>query len=96
VAQVERQGCAIILSGQWPAKIGKGLLFISFNVEPDSIAGQVAALDALRAELQAKGVNVKDGNWGYRLLVIDDPDGNQLYFNYPNQGADSRGQTVEG
>jgi hypothetical protein len=25
--------------------------------------------------------------WGYRLLVVDDPDGNQLFFNYPNETA---------
>jgi hypothetical protein len=49
----------------------------------------VAALDALRAELEAKGVPVKEGSWGYRLLVVDDPDGNQLFFNYPNRGGAS-------
>ena len=32
-----------------------------------------------------RGVSVKDGHWGYRLLVVDDPDGNQLFFNYPNE-----------
>jgi catechol 2,3-dioxygenase-like lactoylglutathione lyase family enzyme len=84
VAQVERQGCALILSHQWPEKIGKGLMFISLNAEPET---QVAALDALRAELEAKGVPVKDGSWGYRLLVVDDPDGNQLFFNYPSETA---------
>jgi predicted amidohydrolase len=26
---------------------------------------------------------VKDGQWGYRLMVIADPDGNELYFPYP-------------
>jgi catechol 2,3-dioxygenase-like lactoylglutathione lyase family enzyme len=82
VAQVERQGCALILSSQWPEKVGKGLMFISLNGEPRA---QVAALDGLRAELEAKGVVVKDGSWGFRLLVVDDPDGNQLYFNYPNE-----------
>ena len=41
--------------------------------------------DALRAELEAKGVSVKEGSWGYRLLVIDDLDGNQLFLNHPNQ-----------
>jgi catechol 2,3-dioxygenase-like lactoylglutathione lyase family enzyme len=81
VAQVDRQGCALILADTWPEKIGKGLIFISLNVELDM---QVAALDALRAELEAKGVAVKEGSWGYRLLVVDDPDGNQLFFNYPN------------
>jgi uncharacterized glyoxalase superfamily protein PhnB len=85
VAQVERQGCALILSSHWPEKIGKGLLFISLNVDPDTHEAQVAALDALRAELEANGVSVKDGSWGYRLLVVDDPDGNQLSFNYPNE-----------
>ncbi len=39
VAQIERQGCALILSSQWPDKVGKGLMFISLDVE---------VLDALR------------------------------------------------
>lgn len=87
VAQVDRQGCAIILSKSWPEKIGKGLLFISLNVEPPTPEVATAALDQLRAELEAKGVAVKDGRWGYRLLVVSDPDGNQLLFNYPNEAA---------
>ena len=87
VAQVERQGCALILADTWPEKIGKGLMFISLNAEPKT---QVAALDALRAELEAKGVPVKEGSWGYRLLVVDDPDGNQLFFNYPNETASAK------
>ena len=80
VAQVDGQGCALILADTWPEKIGKGLMFISLNFEPEA---QVAAIDALRAEFEAKGVAVKEGSWGYRLLVVDDPDGNQLFFNYP-------------
>jgi catechol 2,3-dioxygenase-like lactoylglutathione lyase family enzyme len=97
VAQVDRQGCALILSSQWPEKIGKALMFISLNVEPQTSEkttierttreAAVAALDALRAELEAKGAPVKDGRWGYRLLVVDDPDGNQLFFNYPSETA---------
>lgn len=85
VAQVDRDGCALILSEQWPDKVGKGLMFISLNVEPETTQAYVAALDALRVELEARGATVKDGHWGYRLLVVEDPDGNQLYFNYPNQ-----------
>ena len=85
VAQVDRQGCALILSSQWPGKVGKGLMFISLNVEPSTREAEAAALDALRAELEGRGVAVKDGSWGYRLLVVDDPDGNQLYFNYPHE-----------
>jgi catechol 2,3-dioxygenase-like lactoylglutathione lyase family enzyme len=87
VAQVDRQGCALILSDQWPEKVGKGLMFISLNVEPETREAAVAGLDALRAELEAKGVSVKEGTWGYRLLVVDDLDGNQIFFNYPNETA---------
>ena len=74
VAQVERQGCELILSSQWPDKVGKGLMFISLDV---------GVLESLRAELEGRGVAVKDGQWGYRLMVIVDPDGNELYFPYP-------------
>lgn len=87
VAQVEREGCALILADTWPQKIGKGLIFISLNLEPEA---QIAALNALRAELEAKSVPVKDGSWGYRLLVVDDPDGNQLFFNYPAESASAK------
>ena len=87
VAQVERQGCALILSDHWPQKVGKGLMFISMNVEQGTREAQIAALDALRAEFEAKGVPVKEGSWGYRLLVVDDPDANQLFFSYPSEIA---------
>jgi len=90
VAQVDRQSCAIILCDMWPEKIGKGLLFISLNVEPPTPAAENAAVDALRIELESRGVQVKDGSWGYRLLVVDDPDGNQLFFNYSNEDASSK------
>jgi uncharacterized glyoxalase superfamily protein PhnB len=90
VAQVDRQGCALILADTWPEKIGKGLMFISLNVEPATREAQVVALDALRAELEANGVAVKDGSWGYRLLVVDDLDGNQLFFNYPGETASGK------
>jgi catechol 2,3-dioxygenase-like lactoylglutathione lyase family enzyme len=87
VAQVDRQDCALILADTWPEKIGKGLIFISLNVEPATSEAAGAAVDALRAELEAKGVSVKEGSWGYRLLVVDDLDGNQLFFNYPAETA---------
>ena len=87
VAQVERQGCALILADTWPEKIGKGLMFISLNVEPVT---QVAELNALRAELETKGDSVKEGSWSYRLLVVDDPDGNRLFFDYPAETASGK------
>ena len=93
VAQVDRQGCALILSDQWPEKVGKGLMFVSLNVDPPTHEAAVAALDALRVEFETRGAPVKDGSWGYKLLVIDDLDGNQLFFNYPHEPAP--GNTVE-
>jgi catechol 2,3-dioxygenase-like lactoylglutathione lyase family enzyme len=78
VAQVERDGCALIFSCQWPEKRGKGLMFISLG------DGALDTMNAARSELEARGAPVKDGRWGYRLFVIDDPDGNQLFFNYPS------------
>lgn len=82
VAQVERSGCELILSSQWPEKAGKGLMFISLNPE---------VLHALRAELEGRGVTVKDGRWGYRLMAISDPDGNELYFPYPAESSEAQG-----
>jgi hypothetical protein len=71
-------------------KIGKALMFVSLNVEPATSDAAIAAVDTLRAELEAKGVLVKEGSWGYRLLVVDDPDGNQLFFNYPSEAASGK------
>ena len=29
-------------------------------------------------------MNVEEGKWGYRVLIVQDPDGNELYFPYPD------------
>jgi catechol 2,3-dioxygenase-like lactoylglutathione lyase family enzyme len=60
VAQVDRDGCALILSQHWPEKVGKGLMFISLNVEPETRELYVAALDDLRAEFESRGTAVTD------------------------------------
>ena len=92
VAQVDRLGCALILSEHWPEKVGKGLMFISLNVEPATHEAEVAAVDALRVEFEGRGLPVKEGHWGYRVLVVEDLDGNQLFFPYPNEpGVDPEG-----
>jgi len=96
VAQVDRQGCALILADTWPEKVGKGLMFISLNFETEGRETAIEALDALRVELEAKGIQVKEGLWGYRLLVVDDPDGNQLFFNYPKEIAPGKIATDDG
>src|SRR4051812_34193866 len=78
VAQVDRSDCELILSSQEPDKTGRGRMFISLDLE---------VLHAVRAELEARGVAVENGNWGYELMVVRDPDGNELYFPYPSAGA---------
>src|SRR5687768_1416453 len=68
VAQVDRRSCELILSSQEPDRTGRGRMFISLDV---------AALEAVRAELEGRGVAVEDGRWGYRLMIVRDPDGNE-------------------
>ena len=86
VAQVDRQGCALIFSSQWPEKVSNGLMFISLGAD--------VALDKLRAELESKGVDVKDGWWGYPLLVVRDPDGNELLFQLPRRQRTARRRSM--
>jgi catechol 2,3-dioxygenase-like lactoylglutathione lyase family enzyme len=74
VAQADREGCEMILCSQWPEKVGKGMLFVSLSE---------AAYAALPGEFAAKGVTAREGWWGYRTLVVTDPDGNELYFPDP-------------
>src|SRR5262245_3327494 len=73
IAQVSRPGVEFIMTAQWPDKAGTSVMFI--EVTPD-------VLDALHTDLEARGVKVQDGEWGYRLMVIADPDGNQFWFAY--------------
>jgi uncharacterized glyoxalase superfamily protein PhnB len=98
VAQVDRQGYALIFSSQRPDKVGKGLMFISLNIDAalDELRTEVArALDNLRAEFEGRGVNVEEGWWGYRLLVVHDPDGNELDFNYTSDDEASGGDKTK-
>lgn len=75
IAQVAREDCEIILSSQWPEKNGKGMLFISLTT---------ADYAALSGDLAANGVTAKQGWWGYRVLIVTDLDGNELYFPDPD------------
>ena len=74
IVQVSRQGCELILSDQWPEEAGRGLIFISLDRSEFAPAMQ---------ELAERGVDLKSGRWGHDLLVVEDPDGNRLWFPHP-------------
>lgn len=74
IVQVSRQGCEVILTDQWPDEAGGGRLFIS--LDPADFA-------AMQSELAGRGVDLRPGVWGYQLLVVEDPDGNRLWFPHP-------------
>lgn len=84
VAQVDRNGCELILSSQWPENVGSGLIFIS--LDPNDIL-------VVRRSFERQGVAVKDGSWGYRLMIVEDPDGNLLYFPIGEEKADAARET---
>ena len=77
IVQVSRQGCELILTDQWPDEAGRGLTFIS--LDPPEFA-------AAKQELAGRGVELKSGRWGYDLMVVEDPDGNRLWFPHPDPG----------
>ena len=80
VGQVNRDDCEIILNCQQPQKTGRGRIFISIDI---------AALLTLRAEFENRGAPIKDGWWGYDTMIIEDPDGNELFFPYPKREEES-------
>ncbi len=74
VGQVTRGDCTLLLNCQQPAKTGHGRMFISLDLE---------ILQTLRTEFEKRGAPVKDGWWGYDTMIVEDPDGNELFFPYP-------------
>jgi catechol 2,3-dioxygenase-like lactoylglutathione lyase family enzyme len=72
VCQVDRSDCEIILS-QHPTRRDKARLFIELT--PDGLA-------ELRSELAERSVPNKQSWWGYDVIQVDDPDGNELLFPY--------------
>lgn len=85
VSQVERDDAEIILCSQWPEKVGKGMLFIALTA-PD--------WQALPAALEDKDVAFTWGWWGYRTLIVPDPDGNELYFPDPDDPGGGAGRAT--
>jgi hypothetical protein len=76
-----------ILADTWTKKIGKGLMFISLNVEP---RGKSPRWMRCARSWRSRAFRSRKVRGGYRFLVVDDPDGNQLFFNYPNEIASGK------
>ncbi len=70
VCQVDRGECEIILAAD-PARKGKARRFIELTRD---------GLEELRRELAERSVPCATGWWGYAVIQIEDPDGNELFF----------------
>jgi catechol 2,3-dioxygenase-like lactoylglutathione lyase family enzyme len=68
VCQVDRGGCEIILCEDADRK-DRGRLFVELSRE---------AVDQLLNEVDERHVPTQKGWWGYDVLKIEDPDGNDL------------------
>lgn len=77
VCQVDRGECEIILCENAERR-GKGRLFIELTAE---------GLADLCRELAARAVPAKESWWGYDVVQVDDPDGNELLFPYAARDA---------
>jgi catechol 2,3-dioxygenase-like lactoylglutathione lyase family enzyme len=70
VCQVDRGGCEIILCED-PARQDKARLFVELNRD---------GIDELRREIIERSVPTQKTQWGYDVIRISDPDGNELFF----------------
>jgi catechol 2,3-dioxygenase-like lactoylglutathione lyase family enzyme len=70
VCQVNRTGCEIILCEE-PARRDRGRLFVELTRE---------GLDELRRQIAERSVPSEKKWWGYDVIRIADPDGNEMLF----------------
>jgi catechol 2,3-dioxygenase-like lactoylglutathione lyase family enzyme len=70
VCQVDRGGCEVILCEDAGRK-DRGRLFVELNRE---------GIDELRQEIAQRSLPSEKAWWGYDVIRITDPDGNELLF----------------
>lgn len=73
VCQVNRNGCEIILCED-AARTNNARLFVELT--PDGLA-------QLRDEMFDRSVPSQEAWWGYDVIQVNDPDGNELLFPLP-------------
>lgn len=74
VCQVGRAECEIILCED-PRRSDKGRLFVELTRE---------GVAELQRELVERSVLHRKSWWGYEVIQVDDPDGNELLFPLPD------------
>lgn len=74
VGGVQRDECRLLLNCQQPQKNGHARYWILLGLD---------AYQAFRRELEGKGVEMKDDWWGFDTMIVEDPDGNELFFPVP-------------
>ena len=79
VCQVNRAGCEIILCEE-AGRRDKGRLFVELT--RDGIA-------EFKREIVERSIPNKKSWWGYDVIQIDDPDGNELLFPLPDSGGEA-------
>jgi len=75
VCQVDRSDCEIILC-QDAARHDRGRLFVELTPE---------GFEALQREIADRSVLSENSWWGYDVIRIEDPDGNELFFPDPRE-----------
>lgn len=77
VCQVDRSDCEIILCEDAGRK-DKGRLFVELTGE---------GVAELKREIAERSIPNKKAWWGYDVIQIDDPDGNELLFPLTDRGG---------
>lgn len=81
VCQVERAGSELILCKD-ARRSGKGRLFVELTRE---------GLADFRREIAERSIPDKPSWWGYDVIQVDDPDGNELLFPLPDGDGAANG-----
>jgi catechol 2,3-dioxygenase-like lactoylglutathione lyase family enzyme len=79
VCQVGRSDCEIILCED-AGRTDKGRLFVELTRE---------GIAQFRGEILERSVRNKESWWGYDVIQIDDPDGNELLFPLPDSDGEA-------
>jgi catechol 2,3-dioxygenase-like lactoylglutathione lyase family enzyme len=74
VAQFDRDECEITVASHRPGKNGAAMLFVELT------QADFAALPGMLAD---NNVAFRRGHWSYPVIIVEDPDGNRLYFPDP-------------